>query len=157
MSGNTNDFESVEAVLETMNHTLALDDSVIPYINLDPTKLNGFILHFYKHVKEDQVIKECGIRTRAEFKSLITRFVKDVKKVLLQVSHIAPENDELLCVLQKVCDRFRELQGIRWSRKKRGPRNLVVEITPEDYMVGLGGKVRSLNSSQISKVGYDNF
>jgi hypothetical protein len=70
-SGYEGAFSSPKELLETMKHTVILDNSVVPSTNIDSDSLSSYAVDFYKHGLYERTRRECQFKNLNELKRMI--------------------------------------------------------------------------------------
>jgi len=118
LSGNTNNFKTLPILLEQMNHTIGLDASVVPVIDLSPENLSASILDYFKIGNLNLLSKRYKFRNINEFTRTFNLFTKDLKKIKTQLeeNQYPNDNDSFLYYLTIICDR---LNVMKYGQRKR--------------------------------------
>ncbi len=81
MSGNVDQYTSVDSLTETVRHSVIMDHSLIPDAEYDQA-LDSFLIDFYQHGEYSMLVKENNFLNTKQAETSISNFNKIIKKLL---------------------------------------------------------------------------
>ena len=157
LSGNDDSFSSITQLLQGRNHTVILDPSLLPYLELverisqkDDISLSSFALEFLRNGQKRKVMIDCDFSSLSICLNSLKNFDRVLGQVLYNlhlVMHVrnGASNDLFLSTLTKLRYRFHDrVTGGRKTRKKmKYLKTLVVEMDDRDMIKGSGAKLKN--------------
>jgi hypothetical protein len=134
LSGNGDDYKSIEQLLANMKHTIYLES--LPTLNLTDKPLNSFVLDFFKHGTYKRVSLENQFFSTHRAKRRLEEMSRGISSIMYAIGeHIDfPQNDELFAAIKLLQRRFYErVVGHQFlMRKRERLAKLRVEVSDMD-------------------------
>jgi hypothetical protein len=123
LSGNTDDFNDLGTMTETLNHNILFDLSLIPNLDMNQ-ELSSFVMDYYKNIDLKSLKVKHDLFSENEIYNHITQFGRDLSKI----------HSSLMLMSVKRKDPF--LQVIK--KLKRELRAKLAGFSDYEHMLGLG-------------------
>lgn len=134
LSGNNDNFASVEKLLATVKHTIVVDLSIIPYAPLDKESLNSYAVDFLSHGHLQKLCKENSFHSAISAKSSLASINAELRtlRTALDTMQI-PKEDILFRAILDLSDLFtKRFYGYEARRKKNLLKSIVIECSDMD-------------------------
>jgi hypothetical protein len=126
LSGNTDNYQSVNQLLSTVNHNIVLDRSIIPSADIeDPTiELNSYIMDLYDHGDINRLIEENGMVNKNTVVNEVRQFIKQLAKVRSSIEKLEGPHAGVAEAIGQILDGLNQMlynghTEVSWSVKRK--------------------------------------
>lgn len=134
LSGNNDQYSTVEKLLATVKHTMVIDSSIIPHVSLESEMLNSYAVDFFSHGHIQRLCRDNSFHSANVAKTHLNQVNNDLRNLRNSLDSMnIPEDDILLLAIRDLSTEFsKRFYGYETRRKKRFLKNLAVESSDLD-------------------------